>query len=175
MRELAQIDRIERFMLELGKVARRPTRVYFTGGACAVMLGWRTSTIDLDLHFVPDDDDLLREVPHLKELLNVNVELACPADFLPEVPGWADRSVFIRTVGGVSFYHYDFYAQALSKIERDHQKDRDDVAAMIGEGLVEPARLMLLFEAIEPELFRFPAVDPPGLRRRVERVASGRP
>ncbi|MFN8547489.1 MAG: hypothetical protein U0527_05835 [Candidatus Eisenbacteria bacterium] len=108
----------------------------------------------------------------MKELLLVNVELACPADFLPELPGWADRSVFIKDVGVGSFYHYDFYAQALSKIERDHQKDRDDVAAMLAEGLVEPSRLMLLFEAIEPGLFRFPAVDP-GLRRRVERVVAG--
>ena len=155
-------------MLALGGSVRKATRVYLTGGACAVLLGWRQSTMDLDLRIIPDADEILRELPRLKEQLQINVELASPADFLPEVPGWADRSPFIRDVGRVAFYHYDFYAQALSKLERDHEKDRADVASMLAQGLIEPEKLRALFAAIEPELYRFPAIDPAGLRRRVE-------
>jgi hypothetical protein len=41
---------------------------------------------------------------------------------------------------------------------------------MIDAGLVEPERLRELHEAIEPELYRFPAVDPAGLRMRLGRA-----
>ena len=37
--------RIERFMRALGSETRGSGRVYFTGGATAVLYGWRTSTI----------------------------------------------------------------------------------------------------------------------------------
>lgn len=72
----------------------------------------------------------------------------------------------------VSFYHYDFYAQALAKIERGHSQDRIDVQAMLGAGLVAPARLLELFEAIEPELYRYPALNPSVLRRAVEKAVE---
>lgn len=39
---------------------------------------------------------------------------------------------------------------------------------MLEHGLVEPARALAYFEEIEPELFRFPAIDPRAFRRRVE-------
>jgi len=43
---------------------------------------------------------------------------------------------------------------------------------MVRSGQVEPARLRELFEAVEPELFRFPAVEPNGLRAAVEALAA---
>jgi hypothetical protein len=46
-----------------------------------------------------------------------------------------------------------------------------DVRNMVASGHVEPARLRELFEAIEPELYRFPAVDPASLRGAVETLA----
>jgi hypothetical protein len=73
----------------------------------------------------------------------------------------------------VSFHHYDLYAQALAKIERGHVQDRADVAHMLAAGLVEPARLRALFDEVEPDLIRYPAVDGAGLRRAVEAVAGG--
>jgi len=38
---------------------------------------------------------------------------------------------------------------------------------MLSEKLVDPARLMELFEKIEDHLYRFPAVNPAGLRAAV--------
>ena len=46
MRELTDAPRLRRFMQELGAEADRDGRVYFTGGATAVLLGWRPTTID---------------------------------------------------------------------------------------------------------------------------------
>jgi hypothetical protein len=159
MRALTDLDRLRLFMRRLGAAAAGPSRVYFTGGATAVLLGWRASTIDIDLQLIPDRDDLLRAIADLKEQLQINVELAAPSHFIPELPGWETRSLFIATEGQVSFYHYDFYAQALAKIERGHTQDLSDVAAMLAEGRVTAARLRELFDAIAPSLYRYPALD----------------
>lgn len=81
--------------------------------------------------------------------------------------------MWIASFGKLQAYHYDPYAQVLSKIERDHERDRLDVRAMIDTALVDRKRLGELFQAIEPELIRYPAVDPPAFRRRVEAVVRG--
>jgi len=103
-------------MRALGAPARVDTLVYVAGGATAVLLGWRETTIDVDIAaIVPESDELLRALPRLKDELQVNVQLASPADFIPVPPGWEDRSLFIGREGRLSYYHFDPYAQALAK------------------------------------------------------------
>lgn len=172
MRSRADASRVTSFMREFGERARMEATVHLTGGASAVLIGWRATTIDVDIQIVPDDDRLLRLLPELKEELQVNVELASPSDFIPAVPGWETRSRFISRYGSVSFYHYDLYAQALSKVERGHEQDRIDVSEMLRRGLIEPTVVLEMFERIEPDLFRYPAIDPPTFRDKVEAAFS---
>lgn len=113
MREVADAERIHRFIRALGGETPSEVRVYFTGGATAVLLGWRRSTIDVDLKIAPEDERLL--VPQ----------------------GWEDRSLFIAREGQASCYHFDPYAQALAKIERSHTQDVEDVRAMLRLGLID--------------------------------------
>ena len=155
-------------MEALGREARARVRVYLVGGTTAVLMGWRASTVDVDLVMRPEDDTLLRAIPGLKNTLKINVELASPADFIPVPPGWEERSTFVRDVHRVAFYHFDLYAQALAKVERGHGQDLDDVRAMIDRGLVDRVRAIDYFGRIEPELYRFPAIDPPSFRKAVE-------
>ncbi len=159
-------------MEALGPEARSELRVYLVGGATAVLVGWRGTTVDIDLKLVPDDDRVLRAIPRLKEELEVNVELASPDAFIPEVPGWESRSPFVAREGRISFHHYDYYAQALAKLERGHEQDLEDVRAMREAGLIEARRLLQYFAEIEPNLYRFPAVDPRAFRRSVEAFTS---
>jgi len=168
MRAPVDAARLAELLRRLGAAASGPGRIYLTGGATALLEGWRASTIDVDLTMVPEQDALFRAIARLKDELSINVELASPADFIPELPGWRDRCRFIRAEGPITFWHYDFYAQALAKIERGHTKDVEDVEQMIRRGLVEPGRLLELFSAIEPELVRYPAIDPPSFRKAVE-------
>ena len=168
MRRPIDAARLEEFLRALGKESRSDVRIYLTGGASAVLHGWRPSTIDVDLKIVPDSDALMRAIPRLKEELEVNVELAAPDDFIPEVPGWQSRSPFIRREGSASFHHYDFYAQALAKIERGHGQDLRDAEEMVRRDLIQPSELLRHFGEIESKLYRYPAVDPPSFRRRVE-------
>jgi hypothetical protein len=172
MRELATAERIQSFMRALGAEAAAESRVYFTGGATAVLLGWRESTIDVDIAIEPDSDPLLRAIPRLKDALRINVELASPVDFVPVPAGWEERSLFIGQEGRVAFYHFDPYAQALAKVERGHRQDIEDVQAMIRTGLVDPRHALEYFERVEPQLYRYPAVDPRSFRRAVEEIFS---
>jgi len=157
-------------MEAFGRAARNDVRVYLVGGTTAVLVGWRATTIDVDFVMRPEDEALLRAIPALKEELQINVELASPADFIPVPPGWEDRGTFVAQQGRVSFFHFDLYAQALAKVERGHRQDLADVHEMIARGLVEPRRAREYFDRVEPELYRFPAIDPPSFRRAVEEM-----
>lgn len=159
-------------MRSLGAEAESEARLYFTGGATAVLLGWRSSTIDVDIQIIPELDKLYRAIPRLKETLEINVELASPSDFIPKIPGWQDRSLFIVREGMLSFYHYDLYSQALAKIERSHAQDLEDVRQMISRGCIQPHVALGYFKVIEPELYRFPALDPRSFRQAVEAILA---
>lgn len=175
MREPVTADTLRAFMRALAAEAREAGRIYLTGGASAVLHGWRPSTVDVDIRIVPENDRVLRAIPNLKERLHINVELASPLDFLPPLPGWEERSLFIAREGLLSFHHFDFYSQALSKLERGHRKDHEDVRMMVSEGLVNPRLLRSLFGEVETLLYRFPAVDPTVLRNAVDRLVDTMP
>ena len=168
MRRPVDAARVREFLRALGAEAREETHLYLTGGTTAVLFGWRTTTVDLDIKMVPERDSLFRAIPALKEKLEVNVEIASPSDFIPELPGWQERSRFIVREGKIDAFHYDFYSQALSKIQRGHAKDLEDLREMTARKLVEPGKARELFAAIEDKLYRFPAIDPGAFRRRVE-------
>jgi hypothetical protein len=170
MRQLADAPRIQQFMRALGHEASRPGHVFLTGGATAVLVGWRATTVDVDIKLVPDQDSVLRAIPALKESLQLNVELAAPDDFIPVPKTWQMRSPFIAQEGRLAFHHFDLSSQALAKIERGHTQDLADVREMIARGLVDLETLRRDFSEIEPELYRYPAIDPPAFRRALEAV-----
>ena len=156
----------------IGRQCRSNGRIYLVGGASAVLVGWRATTVDVDLKLDPEPAGVFEAIAELKDALGINVELAAPDQFIPPLPGWRERSPFIVRHGPVSFHHYDFHSQALAKIERGHGQDLHDVAEMRGRGLIEPAMLRRLFDAIGAELVRYPALDPDSFRVKVERALA---
>ena len=172
MREPTEAARVRDLMKRLGAESRGPGRIYLVGGASAVLLGWRATTVDVDLKLDPEPTGVFEAVARAKDALNINVELAAPDDFMPALPGWRERSVFIDRHGAVDFFHYDFYAQALAKIERGHERDLLDVDAMHRQELIEPDRLMALFREIQPALIRYPAIEPASFCNRVEAATA---
>jgi hypothetical protein len=166
----ARADKIRRLMEALGKGARGPGTIYFTGGAYAVLEGWREATIDVDLKLDPKPPGIFDALSRIKNELEINVELASPDDFIPALADWKHRSPFIAQIGPIRFCHYDFYAQALSKIERSHSQDVADVDEMFNRGLISPAKLKSNFQDIGPALNRFPAIDPDDFADKVMHV-----
>jgi hypothetical protein len=79
-----------------------------------------------------------------------------------------DRSPFVAQEGRASFHHFDLYAQALSKVERGHHQDLQDVREMVSRGLINASGAWDYFVAIEPQLFRYPALDPGSFRRAMD-------
>jgi hypothetical protein len=159
---------LSQFMQELAAAARSPGRVYFTGGATALLLGFREQTIDIDLKLDPEPAGVFEAIAALKNRLDLNVELAAPDDFIPPASDWRERSRHIASIGPVEFFHYDFSLQALAKLERGHTQDLEDVASFLRGGYVSTEELRVRLAQIEPGLLRYPAVDPEQFRKRVE-------
>lgn len=105
MRSNVDPQKIEQLMQALGREARGTGSIYFTGGASALLIGWRSSTVDIDIRLDPEPPGIFQAIAKLKQTLDINIELASPQDFLPPLPGWRDRSVFIKRQGNISFYH----------------------------------------------------------------------
>lgn len=124
MRADADRSKLEKFMDALGGRVRGPGTVYLTGGATALLFGWR------------------------------------------------ERGVLIRKAGGVEFRHFDFYSQALAKLERGHERDALDVRAFLDQGLVDRKILEAFFEEIRPGLKRFPAIDEAGFAESVRKFCA---
>ena len=116
---------------------------------------------------------MLRALPRLKDELRLNVELASPGDFIPLPSGWQERSPFVGREGRVTARHFDLYSQALAKVARNHELDRVDVRELLARAYVEPDAVRACFEEIEPQLYRFPAVEPHAFRANLERALTG--
>jgi len=174
VRALADATRVRELMRALGKAAREPTSVYLTGGATAVLQGWRGTTIDVDLRLEPDGD-LLTTLSALKERLDINVELASPLDFIPVARDWRARSPFIERIGKASFHHFDLHAQALAKVERGHVQDVADVHAMLDRGYVTSESLWRYYDVVVEDLPRYPAIDRKALEGALTARAGPRP
>lgn len=160
MRHVLTRERLRELMGEIARSApaKQAYRVYFVGGGTAVLAGWRTSTIDADLH--ADRDAVFRDIQAIKERLRVNVEFVRPEHFVPALPGSEARHVFIETLGNVSFYHYDPYAQVLSKIVRGFARDVEDARHFLSSGMVDTDRFRALVQGIPESAYaKYPALS----------------
>ncbi len=136
----------------------RSYRVFLVGGGTAVFAGWREATIDADLH--ADDEAVFRHIQRIKEHLKINVEFVRPEDFVPPLAGTEGRHVLLETIGRVSFYHYDPYAQLLSKVVRGFRKDMQDAESFVTSGMVDAERFRsLVHEIPEAAYARYPALS----------------
>jgi hypothetical protein len=168
MRRKVTIATLRQFMQELAAAARSSGKVYFTGGSTALLLGFREQTIDIDLKLDPEPAGVFEVIAVLKNRLDLNVELASPDDFIPGASDWRERSPHITTIGEVGFFHFDFSLQVLSKLERGHAQDLEDADSFVRGGHVSTADLKKRFAQIEPQLLRYPAIDPQQFRKKVE-------
>ena len=167
MRAETDKAKLEAFMNALGNRVKSSGRIYLTGGATAILYGWRSTTIDVDLKPDPEPVGLFEAIASLKDELDINVELAAPDQFIPAVPGWRERSLSIARHGQLDFFHYDPYGQALSKLQRRHERDLHDVRSLLQSGLIRLDNLRDMFAQIEPQLIRYPAIDSASFRSAV--------
>ncbi|MGB0679116.1 MAG: DUF6036 family nucleotidyltransferase [Polyangiales bacterium] len=172
MRPPVDKDRIDVFLRTLGRRATGPGTLYLVGGSCAAWLGWRPSTVDIDLKLDPEPAGVFAAIAELKNQLQVNVELASPDNFVPAAPGWRERSVYVDHFGPIEVRHYDFVTQALAKIERGTKRDLEDVRAMLRTGVVTLESVRDGFKHIQAELPRYPGLNPEEFAERVQALCA---
>jgi hypothetical protein len=163
-------------MREIARCAKpnRTYRVYLVGGGTAVLEGWRESSIDADLY--AKQDDIFRDVQAIKERLALNIEFARPEDFVPPLQGSDHRHVFVDTIGRVSFYHYDPYAQLLSKVVRGFARDLADAKAFVASGMVDADRFGALVRGIPSSAYaKYPRLSAAAVRAAVDDFVSSLP
>jgi hypothetical protein len=160
-------ETLRALMAELARTAPRGQsyRVYVVGGSTAVLAGWRSATIDADLF--GERQEVFRDVQGIKERLRLNIEFARPEHFVPALAGSSRRHRFIERIGTVGFYHYDPYAQLLSKIVRGFRKDLEDARDFVKSGWVDAERFQQLVDDIPDAAY----VKYPNLSRRAVRKA----
>jgi len=156
----------------IGRRFRHPARLYLSGGESLVWRCIRGATKDVDIRYDVADEfhgrwvETLRD---LKEELSMSIEEAHPGDFIPTPPGSDSRTSFIDRFGQVDVYLEDPYAIALSKIERCHERDLQDVRSLLSKGIIEADELRRLFDAILPRYERQSVKsDPARFRRGLE-------
>ncbi len=153
MRPPVDRQRLERFLVELGRTVRVPVRLDLHDGAISLWRRARELTVDIDDDAEVSASDAgaweqaLRAVAHK---LDVNVKPAGPADFIPLPDGWQARSRFVGQYGPVSVYTFDPYSTALAKIARGSRTDIEDVRQLVNGGEIEPGRLRAMADAIMP-------------------------
>lgn len=156
----------------LGRHIETPGILYLSGGASAVLIGWRERTVDIDCKFDPEPQGIYEALQSAKEKLDVNIELASPDHFIPPVPDWVERSIFIGQFGKLEVYHYDFYSQALAKIERGHKRDLLDVERMVEGGLIVRSEVGAYFQKIVPEILKYPSINQTAFEIKVNRFLN---
>jgi hypothetical protein len=70
MRQTIDSQKIERLMQVLGREAQGSGCIYFTGGASALLIGWRRSTVGIDIRLDPEPPGIFQAISKLKQELN---------------------------------------------------------------------------------------------------------
>lgn len=141
MRQRVDRARLRQFLRALGRRVRRPVRFYLVGGTVLIDLDLRATTLDVDFVAEADDPRALAELEQairgLKEELDINVEPASPADFLPIPPTALARSRYVDRFGPLSVYYYDIASLVIAKAARALERDLDDVERLVHAGEVD--------------------------------------
>lgn len=61
-------------MQALGREAQGSGCIYFTGGASALLIGWRSSTVDIAIRLDPEPPGIFQAIAKIKQELNLNLE-----------------------------------------------------------------------------------------------------
>jgi hypothetical protein len=172
VRPSADRARLRRFLEQLGRRLRRPVRFYLVGGSVLVDLGLRTATLDVDYVAAADDpralEDLEGAIRALRTELDINVEPASPADFLPIPPAMLDQSRFLRHDGRLSVYYYHLPSLVIAKVARGLERDLDDGERLLRAGEVRWQDIDATWDRIRSSPTGWLRYEPDDVQQRLE-------
>jgi Nucleotidyltransferase of unknown function (DUF6036) len=164
MRPGVDKEAIESFLQQLGRTFHKQARLYLAGGAALVHLGVRPGfTQDIDIQVGgTNEGELIVAIQGLIQQMQVNVEFASPADFMPLPSQWETHARFIGRYGMIDVFYFDFYSIALSKIERGNERDIADVKLLVRQGIITLNELDAAYQEVLSHLGkgRYPRITP---------------
>jgi len=174
MRPNVDKARIEDFLRNLGRIFRKPGRLYLVGGAALVHLGVRSGfTQDIDVEIAGSNSgDMFAAIRGLVEQMNINVEFASPRDFIPLPSQWEMHARYIGRYGSIDVFYFDFYSIALSKIDRGNTRDISDVKLLLGQNIITLPELDTAYEEVLAQMGKgtYARLDPQRFAERYTAV-----
>jgi hypothetical protein len=174
MRPSVDKTAIESFLQQLGRTFRKPGRLYLVGGAALVHAGVRPGfTQDIDIQVSgANEGELIVAIQRLIQQLQINVEFASPADFIPLPSQWEMHAQYVGRYGVVDVFYFDFYSIALSKIERGNSRDIADVELLVQQGIITLNELDAAYREVLAQLGqgRYPRITPQRFSERYTAV-----
>ncbi len=161
MRNNATRADIEKFLNALGKVFRKPGRLYLAGGAALVHMGLRPgSTLDIDVVIETSaEDEMVKAIRRLVEQMQLNIEFSSPGDFIPLPSQWMAHAKYIGRYGSVDAFYFDFYSLALSKISRGSDRDLVDVKLLVQQKVISLVELDTAYQEVLPRMGKRPYIN----------------
>lgn len=162
----ASVDKtaIESFLQQLGRIFRKPGRLYIVGGAALVHAGVRPGfTQDIVIKVSgTNEGELVVAIQRLVQQIQINVEFASPADFIPLPSQWEMHARYIGRYGEVDDFYFDFYSIALSKIERGNNRDIVDVKLLVQQKIISLDELDVAYQEVLAQLGKgkYPRITP---------------
>jgi hypothetical protein len=78
------------------------------------------STLDIDVVIeASDEDEMITAIRRLVEQMQINVEFASPADFIPIPSQWAAHAKYIGRYGKIDAFYFDKLQPALLRATND--------------------------------------------------------
>jgi hypothetical protein len=154
MRPNVDKARIEDFLKNLGRIFRKPGRLYLVGGAALVHLGVRTgSTMDIDIEISGENEgEMIEAIRQLIQQMNINIEFASPHDFMPLPKHWLTQSQYVGRYGAIDVFYFDFYSIALSKMQRGSTLDINDVKLLLQQRIITLEGLDTAYQEVFAQL-----------------------
>jgi hypothetical protein len=147
-------------------------RLYLVGGSVLIDLGLRGTTLDVD--YVADADDpaaladLEQLIRSLKNELDINVEPASPADFLPIPRSILERSRYVGRHGNLDVYYYHLPSLVISKAARGLEQDVADAERLLRAGEVAWTDVEATWEEIRTSPTGWLRYEPDEIGRRLD-------
>ena len=174
MRPSVDKTAIESFLQQLGRTIHKPGRLYLVRGAALVHAGIRPGfTEDIDIQVSgANEGELIVAIQKLIQQMQINVEFASPADFMPLPSEWERHAHYVGRYGEVDVFYFDFYSIAISKIERGNNRDIADVKLLVQQGIINLDELDTAYREVLAQLGkgRYPRIIPQRFSERYTAV-----
>ena len=161
MRQSVTRADIEKFLNALDRTYRKEGRLYLAGGAALVHMGLRSgSTLDIDVVIeASNEDEMITAIRRLKEQMQINIEFASPADFIPIPSQWAAHAKYVGRYGKIDAFYFDLYSLALSKISRSSDRNLVDVKLLVQQKLITLDELDAAYQEVLPRMGKRPYIN----------------